>query len=177
MVGQETALNAWPLSIRVPALQAVPFQEKTRPIESTARQNVVVGHDTPVRPEASLPFWGGSVAIEAGALKAVPFHAMKAPLLSTSMQNVVDAHETAFSCPCVSASVGWVQLCPLNTDGPPSAATQNVGDTQEIWLAAPQAPRLPDQPEPSKAKELPLPSTVTQKVGLVQSMAVKPWAA
>ena len=44
-------------------------------------------------------------------------------------------------------------------------------------MAAPQAPRLPDQPEPSKAKEFPSPSIVMQKVGPVQSMAVKPMAA
>ena len=45
-------------------------------------------------------------------------------------------------------SFGWVQVEPLNIEGPPSAATQKEGDTQEIWLAAPQAPMLPDQPLP-----------------------------
>ena len=50
----------------------------------------MVGHDTPVRPEASVPFCGGSVAMDAGAVNAGPFHAMKVPLLSTSMQKVVD---------------------------------------------------------------------------------------
>ena len=73
--------------------------------------------------------------------------------------------------------MGWVQVWPFHTEGPPSAATQKAGDTQEIWLAAPQAPRLPDQPCPSNAKALPSPSIVMQKVGLVQSMAVMPWAA
>ena len=78
------------------------------------------------------------------------------------------------SWPWVSALVGWVQVCPFHTEGPPSAATQKEGDTHEIWLAAPQAPRLPDQPVPSKANELPSPSMVMQKVGPVQSMAVMP---
>ena len=72
---------------------------------------------------------------------------------------------------------GWVQVEPLNTEGPPSAATQNEGDTQEIWLAAPQAPRLPDQPLPLYANEFPSPSIVMQNVGPVQSMAVMPCAA
>jgi len=35
---------------------------------------------------------------------------------------------------------------------------------------------LPDQPEPSNANEFPSPSIVTQKVGPVQSIAVKPAA-
>ena len=142
-------VSAWPLSISVPLLQAVPFQEKTRPMESTARQNVGVGHDTPVRPEASVPVRGGSVAMDAGAVKPRPFQVITLPLLSTRTQNVVDAHETALSWPAVSASVGWVQVWPLNTEGPPSAATQKLGATQEIWLAAPQAPRFPDHLEPS----------------------------
>ena len=60
-------VSAWPLSMRVPALHAVPFHPKTRPRESTARQNVVVGHETEVRPEASVPVRGGSEAIDAGA--------------------------------------------------------------------------------------------------------------
>ena len=176
VVGHETAVSACPLSISVPPLQDVPFQPKTRPMESTARQYVAVGHETPVRPEASVPLSGGSVAIGVGVVNPSPFHVSTLPLLSTSAQYVVDAHETALSWPCVSASLGWVQLWPLNAVGPPSAATQNVGETQEIWFAAPQAPRLPDQPAPSKAKEFPSPSMVTQKVGPVQSMAVKPAA-
>ena len=68
-------------------------------------------------------------------------------------------------------------MWPFHTEGPPSAATQKAGDTHEIWLAAPHAPRFPDQPEPSNAKELPSPSMVMQKAGPVQSMAVMPWAA
>ncbi len=124
-----------------------------------------------------MPLRGGSVAIETGGVNPSPFQVRTLPLLSTRAQYVVAAHETEFSWPCASASLGWVQLWPLNTEGPPSAAMQNPGDTQEIWLAAPQAPRLPDQPEPLKANEFPSPSTVMQKVGLVQSMAVKPWAA
>ncbi len=170
-------VRAWPLSIRVPLLQVVPFQPKTRPMESTARQKVVVGHETAVRPDASVPVSGGSVAIDAGAEKPTPFQVRTSPLLSTTTQKVVVAQETELSWPWLSASPGWVQVLPFHTEGPPSAATQKDGDTHEIWLAAPQAPRLPDQPLPSKAKELPSPSIVMQKVGPVQSMAVKPWAA
>jgi hypothetical protein len=65
---------------------------------------------------------------------------------------------------------------PFHTDGPPSAAMQNVGDTHETCSAEPQAPRLPDHPDPLKANEFPSPSIVMQKVGAVQSMAVKPMA-
>ena len=61
-------------------------------------------------------------------------------------RSVVEAQETELSWPWVSASPGWVQRRPFNTEGPPSAATQKDGDTHEIWLAAPQAPMLPDQP-------------------------------
>ncbi len=68
-------------------------------------------------------------------------------------------------------------MCPSHTEGPPSAATQKDGEAHEIWLAAPHAPRLPDQPVPSNANELPSPSMVMQKVGPVQSIAVMPWAA
>ena len=110
-------------------------------------------------------------------MKPRPFQVSTLPLLSTSTQNDVVAQETELSWPWVSASPGWVQVWPFHTEGPPSAATQKVGDTHEIWLAAPHAPRLPDQPEPSNAKELPSPSMVMQKVGPVQSMAVMPWAA
>ena len=89
------------------------------------------------------------MAIDAGAEKVVPFQVRTAPLLSTMTQNVVVAQETELSWPWLSMSPGWVQVWPLNTEGPPSAATQKDGDTHEIWLAAPQAPRLPDQPLPS----------------------------
>ena len=176
-VGHEMLVSAWPLSMRVPALQVVPFQPNTRPRESTARQKVGVGQDTDVRPDALVPFSAGSVPMDSGAVKPWPFQVSTSPLLSTMTQKVVDAHETEFSCPCVSTSLGWVHVLPFHTDGPPSAATQNVGDTQEIWLAAPQAPTLPDHPLPSKRKELPSPSMVMQKAGPVQSMAVMPCAA
>ena len=83
--------------------------------------------------------------MDTGAEKVVPFQVRTAPLLSTRTQKVVEAQETELSWPWVSTSLGWVQLLPLNTEGPPSAATQKDGDTQEIWLAAPQAPMLPDQ--------------------------------
>ena len=142
-------VSACPLSMRVPALHVVPFQSNTRPRESTARQNVAVGHDTDVSPEALLPKTAGSVAMDTGALKSCPFQVSTSPLLSTMTQNVVEAQDTAFSCPSVSTSLGWVHVLPSQTDGPPSAATQKLGDTHEIWLAAPQAPRLPDQPLPS----------------------------
>lgn len=133
----------------VPPLHVVPFQSNTRPSESTARQNVAVGHDTDVSPDALLPKTAGSVAMGVGALKPCPFQVSTSPLLSTITQNAVDAQETAFSCPSVSTSLGWVHVLPFQTDGPPSAATQKLGETHEIWLAAPQAPRLPDQPLPS----------------------------
>ena len=148
-VGHEMLVSAWPLSMRVPWLHVVPFHPKTRPMESTARQKVVVGHETEVRPDALVPVSGGSVAIDTGAEKVVPFQVTAAPLLSTRMQKVVEAHDTELSWPWVSTSLGCVHMLPLNTDGPPSAATQNDGETQEIWLAAPQAPMLPDQRLPS----------------------------
>lgn len=171
------AVSALPLSMSVPLLHAAPLKAKTRPMESTARQNVVVGQDTPVRPEALVPLRGGSVAMDAGAEKPCPFQVSTAPLLSTSTQKLVLAHDTALSWPCGSAWLGCVHVRPLNTEGPPSAATQNVGDTHETWLAEPQAPRLPDHPDPLKANEFPSPSIVMQKFGAVQSMAVKPMAA
>src|SRR5258707_11252970 len=118
-------------------------------MESTARQKVVLGHETEVRPEAFVPLRGGSVAIDAGAEKPAPFPVRTAPLLSTMTQKAVEAHETELSWPWLSTLPGWVQVWPLNTEGPPSAATQKEGDTHEIWFAAPQAPRLPDQPRPS----------------------------
>src|ERR1700733_1597047 len=142
-------VSAWPLSMRVPALHVVPFHPKIRPMESPARQKVVVGHETAVRPDASVPLRGGSVAIDTGAEKLAPFQVRTAPLLSTRTQKLVEAQDTELSWPWVSTSLGWVQDWPLKTEGPPSAATQKDGDTHEIWLAAPQAPRLPDQPLPS----------------------------
>ena len=84
-------------------------------------------------------------------MKPSPFQVSTLPLLSTRTQKVVVAQETALSWPWASASLGCVQVWPFHTEGPPSAATQKVGDTHEIWLAAPQAPRLPDHPWPSKA--------------------------
>jgi hypothetical protein len=118
-------------------------------MESTARQNVAAGHETAVRPEALVPVRGGSVAIDTGAEKVAPFQVRTAPLLSATTQKVVEAHETELSWPWLSMSPGWDHVWPLNTEGPPSAATQKDGDTHEIWLAAPQAPRFPDQLLPS----------------------------
>ena len=66
-------------------------------MESTARQNVAVGQDTPVSPDASVPETGGSVAIDAGALKPRPFQVSTLPELSTRTQNVVVAQDTALS--------------------------------------------------------------------------------
>ena len=54
---------------------------------------------------------------------------------------------------------------------------QNVGVAQEIPLAAPHAPAVRDQPDPSKEKELPSPSTATQNDVPLQPTAVKPIAA
>ncbi len=142
-------VSACPLSMSVPPLHVVPFQSNTRPRESTARQNVAVGHDTDVSPDGAAPEDGRLGGNGTGALKPCPFQVRTSPLLSTMTQNVVEAQETAFSCPSVSTSLGWVHVLPFQTDGPPSAATQKLGDTHEIWLAAPQAPRLPDQPLPS----------------------------
>ena len=124
-----------------------------------------------------MPVTGGSEAMEAGAEKPRPFQVSTPPLLSTRTQKAVVAHDTELSWPWASRLSGCVQVWPFHTEGPPSAATQKVGDTHEIWLAAPQAPRLPDQPRPLKAKALPSPSIVMQKVGPVQSMAVMPWAS
>src|ERR1700677_4630101 len=107
-------------------------------MESTAWQNVVVGQDTPVSPDASVPSDGGSVAMDTGAEKAVPFQFKTSPALSTATQNEGLAHETALSCPWESASLGCVQSWPSQMDGPPSAATQKTGLVHEIWLAAPQ---------------------------------------
>src|SRR5580704_7100989 len=104
-----------------PALQVVPLKPKTRPSESTARQKVVVGQETPVRPEALVPVTAGSVTMGWGAEKPVPFQVRTAPLLSTSTQKVVVGQDTAFSWPPLSASPGWVHWLPFQTDGPPSA--------------------------------------------------------
>ena len=87
--------------------------------------------------------------MDAGAEKVAPFQVRTSPLLSTMTQKVVEAQETELSWPWLSMLPGWVHVEPLNTDGPPSAAMQKDGDTHEIWLAAPQAPRLPDHPVPS----------------------------
>jgi hypothetical protein len=102
----EMLVSAWPSSMSVPALHVAPFQAKTRPMESTARQKVVVGHETEVRPEALLPVRGGSEAIDTGAEKPEPFQVRTAPLLSTMTQNEVVAQETELSCPWVSTSPG-----------------------------------------------------------------------
>ncbi len=90
-------VRAWPLSMSVPVLQVDPFQPNTRPMESTARQNVGVGHETPVSPEASVPVRGGSVAMEAGAEKPRPFQVRTPPLLSTRTQKAGVGHDTALS--------------------------------------------------------------------------------
>ena len=113
-------------------LHVVPSKPKTRPMESTARQKVGVGHDTPVNPEALVPASGGSVATGTGAEKAVPFQVSALPELSTATQKVVLAQETELSCPCGSALPGWVHEVPSHTVVPPSTATQNAGLTQEI---------------------------------------------
>src|SRR5580704_15486722 len=101
-------VSAWPLSMRVPELHDAPFQPKTRPTVSTARQKVGVGHETPVRPEASAPATEGSVVMGMGAENAWPFQTITLPALSTRTQNVVEAHDTEFSWPLESAPVGWV---------------------------------------------------------------------
>ena len=92
-------VRACPLSISVPLLHEVPSKPKTRPMESTARQKVGVGHETPVRPDASEPARAGSVAMGVGAVKAVPFQASASPELSTAMQKDGLAQETEFSWP------------------------------------------------------------------------------
>ena len=130
--GHEMLERACPSSIRVPLLQLVPSKPKTRPMESTARQKVGVGHETPVSPDASEPCSDGSVATGTGALNAVPFHVSTSPALSTATQNVVLAQDTELSWPALSASPGWVQVLPSQTVVPPSTATQKVGETQEI---------------------------------------------
>ena len=56
--GTRCSVRAWPSSMSVPALHVVPFQPNTRPMESTARQNVGVGQETAVSPEASVPVEG-----------------------------------------------------------------------------------------------------------------------
>src|SRR5580700_7331253 len=126
------AVRAWPLSISVPLVQVVPLNPKTRPMESTARQNVVVGQDTPVRPEASESDSGGSVAMGAGAENAVPFHVSTSPALSTARQKDALAQETELSWPRGSTPFGWVHDRPFHSEGPPSTATQNEGLTHEI---------------------------------------------
>jgi len=83
----------------VPAFHAVPSQAKTRPSESTARQKVGVGQETPVSPELSPPDPGGSEATDWGAEKPSPFHVTTLPLLSARTQNAADAQETALSWP------------------------------------------------------------------------------
>ena len=94
--------------------------------------------------------------MESGAENARPFQLSTSPLLSTSTQRDTEVQDTELSWPWVSALSGCVQVCPSHSEGPPSAATQKDGDTHEIWLAAPQAPRLPDQPEPSNSQGVPL---------------------
>ncbi len=172
----ETLVNAWPLSMSVPVLQLAPWKVKARPMESTATQKLADGQDTPVSPEASVPESGGSVAIGNGAVNTDPFQVKTSPPLSAAMQKVGLAQDTALSCELVSTSIGWLHACPFHTDGPPSAAMQNCDDTQEIWLAAPQAPTLPDQRVPLKMNEFPSPSMAAQKAGPAQPMAVNPWA-
>ena len=127
-------MRAWPLSIRVPVLQAVPFQANTRPMESTARQKVAVGQDTAVSPDASVPVTGGSVAIDTGAVKPRPFQVSTLPLLSTRTQNDVVAQETELSWPWVSILLGWVQVRPFHTEGPPSPRRRRPGTrTRSGW--------------------------------------------
>ena len=130
-----------------------------------------------MRPEASEPESGGSDATGAGAENAVPFHVSTSPALSTATQKVVLAQDTALSCPWGSASLGWVHERPSHTEGPPSAATQNEAETHEIWLAAPQAPTLPDHDVPLKTKAFPSPSMATQNEEPTQPTDSKPWAA
>jgi hypothetical protein len=60
---------------------------------------VVDGQETPVRPEASVPIMGGSVAMGRGAEKADLFQVSTSPSLSTASQNEGLAHETAFNWP------------------------------------------------------------------------------
>src|ERR1700679_2573933 len=108
-------LSAWPSSMSVPLLHDVPSKPKTRPMESTARQKVGVGHETPVRTDASEPSRGGSVATGGGGEKAVPFHVSESPELSTAMQKEGLAQETELSWPALSASPGWVQELPSHT--------------------------------------------------------------
>jgi hypothetical protein len=155
----------------------VPLKPNTRPSESTARQKDGAGHDTPVSPEASDPESGGSWATDAGAENDEPFQVSAAPALSTAMQNVGVAQDTALSCPWGSASVGCVHVCPFQTEGPPSTATQKVGAAQEIWLAAPQAPTFPDHDVPLNTKEFPSPSIDTQNVVPAQPIDSNPCAA
>jgi hypothetical protein len=95
--GQDTPVSAWPRSICSPGLQLVPLKPNTRPSESTARQKVGVGQDTPVSPEASEPESGGSWAMVVGAENVDPFQVSTAPALSTAAQNVGLEHETALS--------------------------------------------------------------------------------
>ena len=93
-----------------------------------------------MRPEASVPLSGGSVAIEAGAVNPRPFHVNTLPLLSTRTQKVVVAHETEFSWPCASASLGWVQLWPLKTVGPALGSDAEGGrDAGDLVGGAPRS--------------------------------------
>ena len=83
------------------------------------------------------------------ARERVPFHAMKAPLLSTRMQNVVDAHETAFSWPWVSQVRGLGPAMPSQHGGAALGGDAEGGRHARDLVGGAQAPRLPDQPEPS----------------------------
>ncbi len=140
-------------------------------------QNVLDVQETAVSPiGAPNASAAGGPSTWTGPSQAAPFHVKASPAVSTATQNVLDVHETAFSCPAASSEPGWVHDEPSHIDGPPSEATQNEALTHEMSLASPQAPAVPDHPEPSKAKAKPSPSMVAQYELEAQPTALTPWA-
>ena len=139
--GTRCSSRAWPLSIRVPALHVVPFQAKTRPMESTARQKVVVGHDDAGQARGVGAGQGrlGGDGRGGGEDRPVPGQDVAVAVDDDAERGrgAGDRVELALACRCRPAgSRSW----PLNTEGPPSAATQKRrGHARDLVGGAPGA--------------------------------------
>ena len=157
-------------------VQVPPLHWSSPPEASTAAQNVVVGHDTPVSGVGPVVAESGTGSMCAAADHACPFHWRASPAWSTAVQNVATGHDTPVKLAVPEWGSGTDHACPFHCEMPPETDMQNEEETQEIAETDPQSPLVPVHDPPSEAKASPDASTAAQYPVGAQPIASSPSA-
>ncbi len=159
--GQDTAANGVePSDPATP--HAPPAQVRTEPASSTPAQNVVVGHDTPVRYGPIDVVEAAPGSTRTGADQLDPFQTSTPPVWLAATQNDAVAHVTDVKADDEPSGWGVVHEEPFHWEIPPETDTQNDDETQAIWATDPQSPLVWCHPWPDVAKANPSASTAAQ---------------